>query len=225
MQFMCKPECPFGVMQYIYAIYAIYASFVPEFHVSLMSGNQMAMSMKIGRWWRWKIATKVKMWSNFQFFAASPFLQQLNDFYGHAAGDIVSDATEEGAIMMKQSLSFVRRISTASHVTEKGELSMSGARAHFVQSGGRSCVHWCNLWNLVGGGTCLFCNLVGRAVHQFGTLYAIWWEVLYTGGGAHQFGAICEIWCEEVYMSGGRFIHWFGGTCQFCNLVGGGTPV
>ena len=57
---------------------------------------------------------------------------------GHAAGDIVSDATK-GAIMMIQALSFVRRISTASHVTEKGELSMSGARAHFVQSGGRSC--------------------------------------------------------------------------------------
>ena len=57
---------------------------------------------------------------------------------GHAAGDIVSDATE-GAIMMIQALSFVRRISTASHVTEKGELSMSGARAHFVQSGGRNC--------------------------------------------------------------------------------------
>ena len=57
---------------------------------------------------------------------------------GHAAGDIVSDATK-GAIMMIQALSFVRRISTASHVTEKGELSMSGARAHFVQFGGRSC--------------------------------------------------------------------------------------
>ena len=86
----------------------------------------------------------------FSFFCSLPFFAAIERFLinmvnkvviycdGHAAGDIVSDATE-GAIMMIQSLSFVRRISTASHVTEKGELSMSGARAHFVQSGGRSC--------------------------------------------------------------------------------------